>query len=121
MIDDKTLNKFIDLLESIKLSESFSAMRHLPTEQTLNLKRKLRKQLERLPLNEQRYFYVLVKLGEEAPSDAHLTHFVRQELKHPTDYQLDDLLRKENLIDALLKGQNLIQKLPRDWLLSQFQ
>ena len=112
MIKEKTLNKLIDLLESIKLSESFSTMRHVPTEYTLTLKRKLRNQLNQLTLDDIITLSVWVEIGKEMPSKEHLKTFeaqVSKRLKHKSDKEdlIDQLIRQEGLVDDLLKGKHL--------------
>ena len=112
MIKEKTLNKIIDLLESIKLSESFSTMRHVPTEYTLTLKRKLRNHLNQLTLDDIITLSVWVELGKEMPSKEHLKTFEAQ-LSRRLNYKsnkedlIDQLIRQEGLVDYLLKGKHL--------------
>ena len=114
MINEKTLKQIIDLLESMQLSESFSTMRHVPTEHTLTLKTKLRNLLEPLTNHQILYLDLLIHLGEENPNKSQVKNTTKRlipKLNH--DFNKEDtikkILRKENLIEPFLRGHYLIK------------
>ena len=114
MINDKTVKKIIDLLESIQLSESFSTMRHVPTEYTLTLKTKLRNLLDPLSNHQILYLDLLIHLGEENPSNDLIDETIKRlvsKLNHDfnKEVSIKKILRKENLIEPFLRGHYLIK------------
>ena len=117
MIKDKELKKIIELLEAIQLSESFSTMRHVPTEYTLTLKRKLRQILESYSKDAVFYLYLLVHLGEANPSLEQASKIIDHLHKKRTKdsaYLIDYLVRKEGLIEPLLRGNHILKTLSKD-------
>ena len=112
-MDGKQWEKLVKLIEQIDLSYALSHLRHTPSEHTLKLKEKLKKQLESLDEQDLKTLYVYYIIGEsyasKTPSKELLLNRVAVASKnYARSITMEKLLRKENLEPVLLRGKYLI-------------